>query len=81
LERNRVQPGSKEKNPMLVIRRKVGEEITIGDCITIKITQVRKSSVQVGISAPDGLLIKRGASVPVERKPPPPGNNPTDLQT
>ena len=45
---------------MLVLSRKVGERIRIGDQITIVINRVVGSRVSVGIEAPSQVRIVRG---------------------
>ena len=44
---------------MLVLTRKVGEEILIGDKITIKVIEVSGSKVKLGIDAPVDMRIYR----------------------
>ena len=44
---------------MLVLKRKVGESIVIGDTIKVTITQILYSSVVIAISAPKDVLIMR----------------------
>ena len=45
---------------MLVISRRKGQTIAIGDDIEIVITEVHRSSVKVGIRAPRGYTVLRG---------------------
>ncbi len=45
---------------MLVLGRKTGEEIHLGDDIVVKIISVSQGVVKVGIDAPKELLILRG---------------------
>jgi carbon storage regulator len=45
---------------MLVLSRKSGESIHIGDGIIVTITEIRGGRVKVGISAPDSFVIRRG---------------------
>jgi carbon storage regulator len=45
---------------MLVLSRKSGESIHIGDGIVVTITEIRGGRVKVGISAPDSCVIRRG---------------------
>jgi carbon storage regulator len=44
---------------MLVIKRKVGEELKVGDDISIKIISVDKNQVKIGIDAPKDVSILR----------------------
>lgn len=44
---------------MLVLTRKAGEGITIGDDITIKIIEMKGGGVRVGIDAPQNKKIYR----------------------
>ncbi len=45
---------------MLILSRKAGEEIILGNDIVIKITEISKSTVKIGIQAPKETLILRG---------------------
>ena len=51
---------------MLVLTRKIGEEIRIGDDITVKVTSVQGGRVKLGIDAPRHRKITRPETVPVE---------------
>ncbi len=44
---------------MLVLTRKVGESIIIGDNIKIKIVNIKKNQVRVAIDAPKGISVHR----------------------
>lgn len=44
---------------MLVLTRRVGEEIRIGEQITVRIVRIGPDTVRVGISAPPELHIVR----------------------
>jgi carbon storage regulator len=44
---------------MLVLTRKAGEKIVIGDDITITILEVRGDGIRIGIDAPRGIKIQR----------------------
>ena len=44
---------------MLVFSRKEGEQIQIGDDITITVARVSASAVRLGIAAPPGVTIAR----------------------
>ena len=45
---------------MLVLSRKEGETLIIGDDIRVTIAQVRGNRVKVGVDAPSSVQIKRG---------------------
>lgn len=45
---------------MLVLSRKPGEKIHIGDNITITVTYVKGNRVKLGIEAPEDVSIVRG---------------------
>lgn len=45
---------------MLVISRRKGQRVTIGDDIELVVTEVHRSSVKLGIRAPRGLTVLRG---------------------
>lgn len=49
---------------MLVLSRKAGEEICLGDEIVISVQQIRGGNVRIGIEAPRGLGIRRGELSP-----------------
>ncbi len=44
---------------MLILTRKLGERITIGDDITITLLEVKGSQVKLGIKAPKTISIHR----------------------
>lgn len=44
---------------VLVLTRKVGESITIGDDIVLTVIEVRGDSIRLGIQAPRGILVNR----------------------
>lgn len=44
---------------MLVLSRKVGETIYVGDDIQITVVQIRGDAVRLGFEAPDGVEIHR----------------------
>ncbi len=44
---------------MLILTRKVGQSILVGDDIEIILTDIKKGSVRIGIVAPNGLQIYR----------------------
>jgi carbon storage regulator len=51
---------------MLVLSRKVGERVMIGDDITITVVQVSKSGVRLGITAPREVPVYREEILPID---------------
>ena len=45
---------------MLVLSRHEGEEIVIGDNITVRVTEIKGDSVRLAISAPREVKVHRG---------------------
>ncbi len=45
---------------MLVLGRKAGQSIALGDRITVRVVAVRGSSVRLGIEAPSSCCVLRG---------------------
>ncbi len=45
---------------MLILSRKTGEEIIVGEDIVIRVTEIGKGSVKLGIEAPSETIILRG---------------------
>lgn len=52
---------------MLVLTRKVREEIVIGDSVVINVIGIRGDSVRIGISAPREMNIRR-QEIPPKRE-------------
>lgn len=50
---------------MLVLSRKAGEEIYIGDNIRLVVNRVSSNRVTIGIAAPESVHIVRGELAPV----------------
>lgn len=44
---------------MLILTRRIGECIHVGDDITVMVTQVNKGEVRIGITAPRGVPVHR----------------------
>lgn len=44
---------------MLILTRKLGEDISIGDDITIKVVSIKGRQVKIGIDAPRSLQVHR----------------------
>lgn len=49
---------------MLVLSRKVGQEIRISDTISISVVRIRGNRVQLGIQAPEGITVYRTEIIP-----------------
>jgi carbon storage regulator len=62
---------------MLVLTRRVGEEIVIDGRITIRVTAVRGGHAQIGIDAPPAVRIVRKELEHRPSKEPPPKPTPT----
>lgn len=45
---------------MLILTRRVGEAIAIGDAIVVSVLEIRGSQVRLGIAAPPSVTIHRG---------------------
>ena len=45
---------------MLVISRRKGQSVSIGEEIELVVTEVHRSSVKLGIRAPRGMIVLRG---------------------
>src|SRR5947199_3599179 len=48
------------RNPMLVLSRKVGERVVIGDRIVVTVLEVKGRQVRLGFEAPPDVQIWRG---------------------
>jgi carbon storage regulator len=57
----------KEVNTMLVLSRKIGETIVVGDDITITVQRIAGNRVAIGVQAPDQVRILRGELEPYAR--------------
>lgn len=61
---------------MLVLSRKVGERILVGDQITITVVRVTNGGVRLGIEAPGEMTVVREEVKKGKKTPkPPPSNN------
>ena len=49
---------------MLVLSRRIGEEIKIGEKISLIVTRISKGQVGIGIKAPHDVVIVRGELLP-----------------
>jgi carbon storage regulator len=44
---------------MLVLTRKLGEDILIGDSVSVRVVSIENNKVQIGIEAPSNISIYR----------------------
>ncbi|MFU8818537.1 MAG: carbon storage regulator CsrA [Desulfurivibrio sp.] len=44
---------------MLVLARKIGEAVAIGDLITVRVLEVKNGQVKLGVDAPDAVAVHR----------------------
>jgi len=56
---------------MLVLSRKVGEEVLIGDSIRVRILEIRGNRVKLGFTAPDYVRFMRLEVLRLESSEPP----------
>jgi carbon storage regulator len=54
---------------MLVLTRRAGEEIVIGDDIRLTVVRIRGNNVRLGISAPAETRVRRSELRPVAHQP------------
>ena len=49
---------------MLVLSRKIGESVVIGEGITVTVTRINGNRVTLGITAPDDVRVLRSELMP-----------------
>lgn len=54
---------------MLVLSRKLGEKILVGDDITITVVDIQPGKIRLGIEAPDDTPIMRSELIPAGKRP------------
>lgn len=54
---------------MLVLTRKIEEEIILGNNIRVRVLSLRGNTVRIGIEAPGDVRIKRGELADVDAEP------------
>ena len=47
---------------MLIVSRRVGEKIVIGDDVVLEVLQVTGTKVKIGVEAPPSVPVHRGLS-------------------
>lgn len=55
----KLQREIKERISMLILTRKVGETLTIGDNIEVTVLEVRGGQVRIGVNAPRDVVVNR----------------------
>jgi carbon storage regulator len=53
---------------MLVLSRKLGEKVIIGDNIVITVVDIDRGKIRIGVEAPRNVPIFREELLPVERR-------------
>lgn len=54
-----MQREAKGRISMLILTRKVGETLTIGDNIEVTVLEVRGGQVRIGVNAPRDVVVNR----------------------
>jgi carbon storage regulator len=54
---------------LLVLSRKAGETIILGDDIEVKVLSISRSVVRLGFAAPPSVVIRRAEISPLPKKP------------
>jgi carbon storage regulator len=54
-----MMPTVSRKNPMLVLSRKIGERILIGDKIAVTVVRIGQGGVRIGVDAPSDMVVVR----------------------
>ena len=57
--RNGTKSFSMEGHTMLVLTRRLGEEIVIGGIVCVRIISIEGGKVRIGISAPESITVDR----------------------
>ncbi len=55
----KLQREIKERISVLILTRKVGETLTIGDNIEVTVLEVRGGQVRIGVNAPRDVVVNR----------------------
>lgn len=56
---NNTKPKATELNAMLILTRRVGETINIGDDITVTVFAAKGNQVRIGVNAPKSVAVHR----------------------
>ena len=54
---------------MLVLSRKLGEKIVIGDNVVVTVVKIDRNQIRIGIEAPQDIPVYREEILPVGRSP------------
>jgi carbon storage regulator len=60
----RGEPNQPKGDGMLVLTRKAGESIVIGNDVVVTINRTTKNTVSIGITAPDDVVVLRSELIP-----------------
>ena len=55
----KLQRETKERISVLILTRRVGETLTIGDNIEVTVLEVRGGQVRIGVNAPRDVVVNR----------------------
>lgn len=55
-----------QEENVLILSRKLGESVVIGDDIVIRVVELRRSRVRIGIDAPSAVRIRRDDHISLE---------------
>ena len=65
---------------MLVLSRRIGEKIVIGDGIVVTVVEVHRDSVRLGVDAPRSVPVNRAAALQSLQSIKPKSGQPLDLR-
>jgi carbon storage regulator len=58
-ELDQIDPANTEERPMLVLTRRIGDEIVIDGNIHVKVVAVKGDKVRIGVEAPPFIQVDR----------------------
>ena len=56
---------------MLILTRRTGEALMIGDDVTVRVLGVKGNQVRIGVDAPDDVVVVREELLESDKKPEP----------